>query len=190
MDENLENLFLEGGGGGQRTESYELALYFAARHTSIDCFEKRGRKGYLFLIGDEMAYEKVNQPEVQGIMGDGLESNIPLEEIAREARERYNIYYILPKNASYGGDRQILGFWRKLFGENVLELENADAVCELIALTIGLNEGIVNLQSGADDLRDCGASDNAIRVAQNALALLPAREKPAVLSALLPGLTR
>ena len=56
MDENLENMILEGGGGGQKTESYELALYFMARHTAIDCYAKRGRRGYLFVIGDEMAY--------------------------------------------------------------------------------------------------------------------------------------
>ena len=30
MDLNLENMVLEGGGGGQKTESYELALYVAA----------------------------------------------------------------------------------------------------------------------------------------------------------------
>ena len=44
MDENLENIFLEGGGGGQRTESYELAMYFIARHTDIDCWNKRGQQ--------------------------------------------------------------------------------------------------------------------------------------------------
>src|SRR5580658_4603845 len=53
MDRNLENMILEGGGGGQSTESYELTMYVAARHTAIDCWEKRGRKGYLFMIGDE-----------------------------------------------------------------------------------------------------------------------------------------
>ena len=52
-------ILLEGGGGGQKTESYELAMYFMARHTAIDCFEKRGRRGYLFIIGDEMAYPRV-----------------------------------------------------------------------------------------------------------------------------------
>src|SRR3954470_10735394 len=56
MDQNLENMILEGGGGGQKTESYELMLYVAARHTAIDCWEKRRRKGYLFMIGDETAY--------------------------------------------------------------------------------------------------------------------------------------
>ena len=34
MDQNLENMILEGGGGGQKTESYELAMYVAARHTA------------------------------------------------------------------------------------------------------------------------------------------------------------
>ena len=38
------------------TESYELAMYFMARHTALDCHEKRGKRGYLFIIGDEMAY--------------------------------------------------------------------------------------------------------------------------------------
>ena len=55
MDQNLENMILEGGGGGQMTESYELMLYIAARHTAIDCWEKRRQKGHFFMIGDEMA---------------------------------------------------------------------------------------------------------------------------------------
>jgi hypothetical protein len=63
MDQNLENMILEGGGGGQKTESYELALYVAGRHTSIDCWEKRKQKGYLFMIGDEMAYYAVKKRE-------------------------------------------------------------------------------------------------------------------------------
>ena len=64
IDEDLAKLWLEGGGGGQQTESYELAMYFMARHTSIDCLEKRGQRGYLFLIGDEMPYPKVKRKEV------------------------------------------------------------------------------------------------------------------------------
>src|SRR6266536_4548759 len=47
MDDDLSRILLEGGGGGQKTESYELAMYFMARHTSIDCLEKRGKRGYL-----------------------------------------------------------------------------------------------------------------------------------------------
>lgn len=46
MDEHLANIVLEGGGGGQRTESYELAAYFMARHTRLDSLTERGRRGY------------------------------------------------------------------------------------------------------------------------------------------------
>src|SRR5260221_2144263 len=56
MDDDLSRILLEGGGGGQKTESYELAMYFIARHTATDCYAKRGKRRYLFLIGDEMAY--------------------------------------------------------------------------------------------------------------------------------------
>jgi hypothetical protein len=63
-DENLENLFLEGGGGGGNHESYELAAYFVARHTATDAWEKRGKKGYLFLIGDERTYSTIDPRQV------------------------------------------------------------------------------------------------------------------------------
>ena len=81
FDDDLARFFLERGGGGQQTESYELAAYFMARHTSIDCFEKRGEKGYLFLIGDEEFYPKVMRGEVAGIIGDRLQGDIPTRDI-------------------------------------------------------------------------------------------------------------
>ena len=64
MDDDLARIVLEGGGGGQKMESYELAMYFMARHTSLDSVLKRGRRGYLFLIGDEMPYPRVSPAAV------------------------------------------------------------------------------------------------------------------------------
>ena len=189
MDQNLENIFLEGGGGGQRTESYELAMYFIARHTEIDCWNKHGRKGYFFIIGDEMAYPEVNRGEVRDVIGDGLQRDIPTAEIVRELRERYHVFYILPQGASYGGDAQILGFWRKLLGQNVLELEDPDAVCETIALAIGMTEGTIDLKVGTADLQDYGVAERTLQVVTMALVNLPrglTRVKPR--GGLLPGL--
>lgn len=96
MDEQLGNILLEGGGGGQMTESYELALYAMARHSSLDCHEKRGRRGYLFLIGDEMPYGKVKAREIRDVLGDPVQEDIPLPEILAELRRKFHVFYILP----------------------------------------------------------------------------------------------
>jgi hypothetical protein len=190
MDENLENIFLEGGGGGQRTESYELAMYFVARHTQIDCWDKRGHKGYFFIIGDEMAYPFVKKEEVNSHIGDGLERDVPIAEIVRELQKRYHVFYILPKAATYGGDRQILGFWRALFGQNVLELEESEAVCETIALTVSMMEGTIDLRTGAADLKEFGKADKTVKVVTSALAKIPTGlVKAKSLAGLLSGLS-
>ena len=55
MEDDLGRMYMEGCGGGSYEESYQNVIYFFARHTSIDCLEKRGRKGYLFIVGDEHA---------------------------------------------------------------------------------------------------------------------------------------
>src|SRR6516165_5814987 len=77
IEGDLGKLFLEGGGGGHITESYELALYFMARHTALDCFAKRGQRGYLFVIGDEAPYPKVKRHEMARHIGDHLQADIP-----------------------------------------------------------------------------------------------------------------
>jgi hypothetical protein len=161
MDDDLGRILLEGGGGGQMTESYELAMYFMARHTSIDCFEKRGRKGYLFLIGDEMPYAKVKRAEVKHVIGDELTEDIPIEVILRELQRRYHVYYILPAGSSYVGNEDVLDKWRSLLRQNLIELDDLDAVCDTIALTVGLGEDAIDLDSGLDDLHDVGSSAGA-----------------------------
>jgi hypothetical protein len=158
MDDDLGRILLEGGGGGQKTESYELALYFMARHTATDCFEKRGRRGYLFLIGDEMAYPRVKAREARAVIGGGLQQDLPLAALMAEVTRKWDTYYILPAGASYAGDTEVLDFWRGLLGQNVIELADLDAVCETIALTVGLGEDAVSLNDGLADLSDVGSA--------------------------------
>ncbi|WP_430779985.1 hypothetical protein [Actinoplanes sp. G11-F43] len=157
MDEHLERIVLEGGGGGQKHESYELALYFMARHTLLDSMVNRGRRGYLFIIGDELPYPRVKPREVKAVIGDDLPEPISTEDILTELRRKYDVYYILPTAAHHSGDREVLGRWRKLLGQNVLELDDLDAVCETIALTVGLGEDAIDLDEGISDLTDVGS---------------------------------
>jgi hypothetical protein len=188
MDENLRNIILEGGGGGTNSESYELALYFLARHTSIDCWEKRGRKGYAFLIGDETAYPSVNRRHVETLIGDGLQENIPLRQILAEVQRRYHFFFIFPRNASHGSDEDIQNFWRDLLGQRVIFLDDENAVSETIALTIGLTEDAINLTEGEKDLSDAGASHDAIVAAAKALQVYASGKSIATITgSTLPG---
>ena len=157
MERYLERILLEGGGGGQKTESYELAMYFMARHTSIDCFEKRGKRGYLFVIGDEMPYPGVKPREVSAWIGDELPQPVAVRNLVAQLTRRWDTYYILPEGTSYAGDGQVLGTWRALLGQNVIELADLDAVCETIALTVGLGEEAIDLAAGLADLQDAGS---------------------------------
>lgn len=169
MDEHLRNVILEGNGGGTSHESYELALYFLARHTSLDCWEKRGRKGYAFLIGDEMAYPAVNKQQVEQHIGDELEGNIPLRQIIAEVQRSYHLFFIFPCNASYPRDGANPAFWQDLLGQNVIFLDDESAVSETIALAVGLTENAINLAEGEEDLSSAGASTGAIGAAAKAL---------------------
>lgn len=185
MDEDLGKIYIEGGGGGQVYESYELAMYFMARHTAIDCHEKRGHKGYLFTIGDEKPYATVSRKIVAEHIGDALERDLPLTKVLAELQERYEHFHIVPTNTSHGKDPAIQEHWRGLLGERVLMLDDEAAVCETVALTIGLCEGTVDdLAAGAGDLVAAGCDAGAAATAAAALtpyaAVRPPVARPAV----------
>ena len=170
IEEDLAKLYLEGGGGGQVTESYELAMYFMARHTSIDCYEKRRKRGYLFVIGDEAPYGHVKCKEARKVIGDRLQADIPTPELVAELSRAWDTYFVIPRLTSYWNNEAIHRHWAKLLGQNVLRLEEPAAICELIASTIGLAEGRIGVDGLDDDLRETGAADSAARAVGKALA--------------------
>lgn len=168
-DEDLRALVLEGGGGGQMTESYELAMYFMARSTSIDCFDKRGQRGYLFIIGDEMPYDKVSRAQVQRWVGGDLTETLTTDQLVEELCRKYHVYYILPAGSTHMRDTTVQSKWRALLGQNVILLDDLNATCETIALTIGLSEGAIDLDTGLTHLADVG-SGATVKTVEKALA--------------------
>jgi hypothetical protein len=169
IEDDLGRLFLEGGGGGQLTESYELAFYFLARKTALDCLEKRGRKGYAFLVGDELPYGKVKRREVEHVFGDKLKSDIPLRRIIAEAKKKFEIYFVIPNLTCHYNNPDVLDCWRDLLGQNVLRLNDPAGISELVASTIGLAEDAVRWDDLSKDLRKAGASRKVAGAVSSAL---------------------
>ncbi|MEL7168183.1 MAG: hypothetical protein AAGN64_02410 [Bacteroidota bacterium] len=171
MDDDLSRIVIEGGGGGTVEESYDLALYFFARHTATDAWEKRRRKGYLFLIGDEKPYDEVRRDHVQALIGDGLEASIPIEQMIAEVEERYHLFYLVVTRGANGRRPEVRQRWRDLLGQRALLLDDPEAVSETIALQIGLVEGTVNdLGRATDDLVAAGFDAGAVHSASKAVA--------------------
>jgi hypothetical protein len=170
MDENLENMIIGGrlAGGGEPGESSELMFYLAARHTSIDCWEKRQHKGYLFIITDEEAGgQVVKKDEVSRFIGSQLKENVPLDQMIVEAGEKYHIFVVIPAGAMGGGSRSVSEFWKSALGpQRVIQLNDPEYVSEVIALTIGLTERTITLEDGLDHLR----ADSTPKAKLNAIA--------------------
>lgn len=204
-DAQMEHMVLEGGGGGGNHESYELAAYFMARHSKLDCVEKRGKKGYLFFIGDERIYSKVNRKQVEKIIGDKLQEDLSTVEVFEELKRQYEVFFLFAAQGSYepgdvldkslptrsyhysDGSKNVC-YWRDLLGQNALVLDDAKAVCETIALTLGIMEGTVSLDEGLDDLREIGADKSSVKAAGKALAKVgAATSSSAVVSGTLPA---
>lgn len=169
IDQQLEAMYLEGGGGGGMHETYELGAYFLARHTHSEPQLKQGRKGYVFFIGDELPYDKVRRGHVRDLIGDELEADIPTEQIFRELQEKFEVFFLFQAQGSYRAS-DILPTWRKLLGERALVLDDPAAVCEFIAGLLGMLEGGLDLDEATDDLLAIGADPATVKAAGKALA--------------------
>ncbi len=170
MEDDMSRIYIEGNGGGQKHESYQNAAYFMARHTVTDAWEKRGRKGYIFIVGDEMNHV-FRKGEIKQLIGDDLSEDLNNEQLYKELAQRWNVFFILPKHASYGGDPQIINHWKGLVGpENVLEIEDESATAELIATQIGLCEGTTDVDGAVADMKDLGISSDKAIVVANAVS--------------------
>ncbi|GGM93257.1 hypothetical protein GCM10010967_27980 [Dyadobacter beijingensis] len=142
LDQCLSRILIEGGGGGQNRESYPLAWYFAARHTSIDSFEKRQEKGFLFTIGDEGFHDHMAADLLQAKCGYKGRENLNAASLLNEASRAYSVFHIHANEASYHNDHFVFSQWKTLLGERFLILEDQNNIAELIATTVALVKGV------------------------------------------------
>lgn len=141
LSAGLTNIFLESGGGGTMQESYLLAWLAAGRHTSIDCFEKRAQKGFLFTIGDEASWSMVEAAKLKAILGYSQAEDMTDQELLQQAQRMYHVFHIHANETHYRNHPKVIDYWRGMLGQNLLILDDHNAVAELIASTIAATLG-------------------------------------------------
>lgn len=141
LDMWLTRTYLEGGGGGNAGESYLLAWYFAANHIKTDAFDKRGKKGFVFTIGDEPCLKNLPVSAVKGIMGNTAvgQANFTMEELLDAAQKKNHVYHIHLNHGNRGCDSK----WKELLGKNLIEITDYTTVSKVISDII-LSENLVS----------------------------------------------
>jgi len=175
FDEALRNIILEGGGGGQVMESYALAYRFAAYHTATDAWEKRGKKGYLFTMGDEAPWPTVTVKEIEKIFGVQADGDESVEDLVAKAKEKWEVYHLFSLDGSYPDRNDIKEKWRKLLGERFVLVEDSSLICEIIAGIIYSNELAASADAAVDAV---GLKGRDASVVKNALVPVTARSVP------------
>lgn len=130
LDLWLTRTWLEGGGGGNDGESYLLAWYFAAFHTHIHSFEKRGRKGYLFTVGDEPNLRTLQGSAIRELVGAPFET-MSAEQLLRKAQEKWKVYHLNVMQGSQG--RNSLRGWKETLGDNCIQVDDYREISNIVA---------------------------------------------------------
>lgn len=138
----LEQMFLEGGGGGNRSESYQLPWYFATFHTSTDHYELRGEKGYLFTIGDEEVPPTLEKAQLARI-GITVQQDYTTEELYKMVSEKYHTFHIIVEQGSHMRHRphEVRSSWKELMGDHAIQLRDYTKLSEVVVSVIQINEG-------------------------------------------------
>lgn len=168
FEEVLNNIFLEGSGGANHGETSGLLMWYLAYHSALDSLEKRGKKGYLFLVGDEVALPYVTQAEVKTYVGEDVQGDIPIEQVFADVTKMYEVFFLL-YDTNAARQQKSLEFWTKHLGDkNVIPLQSLETVAETIALVLSASEG---LDGAVEALVAEGSSSEAIEVLANAVAV-------------------
>lgn len=142
--EQLDEIYFEGGGGGNSYESYTAAWYMGVNHCDLDCWN-RGQKGIIITMGDELPNPYLPKDSRWGgladVTGDKLQGDVDTETLYEEVIKKFDVYHISvdDSDSSYiwnnrGGrlDKE----WTDLLGENhycVANLNNlAPKIVEII----------------------------------------------------------
>jgi len=158
MDQWLTWSYLERGGGGGNRESYELALYLLAEHTQMDCWVKREKRGYLFMTGDELPYPAVSRHQVEALIGEKLDEDIPTEALMAELQETFEPFFLVPDPHRA---TKIAKQWRALLGDHVIVMQRPEDTCYVAAGLVALHEGVVGSLKDLATLLDRSGADPA-----------------------------
>jgi|GEM_PF-1417155 len=149
--EHLPKIWLEGRGGGNGGESYNILWYYAANKTHLNYVEDTGQKGVLITVGDDNVHSKLTASQIKKHLDPKYSGGDVSNEVLLDAvREQYNVYHIIVTDgSSYDYDvlkrkeksaDQIAAetkAWKDMLGpDNVIKCPSSDVASAIAEIVI------------------------------------------------------
>ncbi len=169
--QQLTELWLEGGGGGNRGESYSLAHAFAGLKTVHDASVKRGEKGFLFTVGDEPNLDGVSRAQLKRVLGVEAQADLSARDCVEIASRTYEVFHIIV-DGSYAARhlREVRATWDPILPQRVIHLKDPSKLSQTIVSTIELLAG-----KDRDDVVRSWDRGTAVVVADAMKSIAPSR---------------
>ena len=168
IDSVITKIFLEGGGGGNLRESYELAAYFYLNKCELVNYEYP----FFFITGDEAFFNEVSIKNAFKVLGDKIPSNINSREIFKNLKDKFNIFHLRKKFEDENKEKGMYKQWSDTIGtERVLEVNSPKACIDVILGAIAITTGARTLEEYVTDMITRGQTNERIKEVTQALIL-------------------
>jgi hypothetical protein len=129
----IEDLWLERGGGGNNFEGYLGPLYFAAMRTDCDAI-RNGRRGFVFTVGDEEPQMVLRKSSVKQFFGDDIQRDLSAEELMSLVSRGWEYFHLMVTEGSYmrAHPDRVTRAWTDLIGQRALPLTDHTRMAEVI----------------------------------------------------------
>jgi hypothetical protein len=135
LKKTLTELVIEGKGGGQTTETYELAALYANEKVNIP----KAIKPVMIFIGDEMCYDTISPDHAEHLMGIKIEKTLTTAAVFEKLKQKFAVYLIRKSYGTSSGnvlsddDKKITASWAKYLGDDhISNLPEAARVVDVI----------------------------------------------------------
>ncbi len=167
VSRHLQDIYIEGGGGGTGSESYELAWYWFSEDSNVILDSiKEGRKGIFFTIGDEKPYPKLSRSVIERFTGrvdKSSESDVSFDSIISNISDKFEAFHIIIEQGS-NFTEDVASVWKSYIGERAIRVKDYTQICDVI-------KGLCLMVSGASLEKAIETSKNK-DAAETALAPL------------------
>jgi len=166
IDQLISKMFLEGKGGANKHESYELSAYFYDKYVDLS----NTQLPFYFVTGDEGFWDELEGKTIEKVIGSHIDEKISGKQIWKNLMAKYNVFLVKKPYYTAKVEPQIRSQWVHAIGEErVLMIETPKACIDVILGAIAITSGIRDLNGYIKDMKDRGQTKERIEEVTKAL---------------------